>query len=148
MSTASTVVSADGTQIGFDRSGSGPPLLLVEPAGHFRGFSSFDGLAPLLAEEFTVYRYDRRGRGESGDTPPYAPEREVEDLTALITEAGGRASLYGYSSGALLALHAAAREVAIDRMVLLEPPLQEDDAVRPDPLTGGARRAGRCRPQR
>jgi pimeloyl-ACP methyl ester carboxylesterase len=136
MSSASIVVSADGTQIAFDRSGNGPPLLLVEPAGHFRGFSSFDGLARLLAESSTVYRYDRRGRGESGDTPPYAPEREVEDLAALIAEAGGRASLYGYSSGALLALHAAAHKAAIDRMVLLEPPLQEDDAVRPDPLTG------------
>ena len=80
----------------------------MEAAGHFRGFSSFDGLAPLLAEAFTVYRYDRRGRGASGDTPPYAPEREVEDLEALIAEAGGPAHVYGYSSGALLALHTAA----------------------------------------
>ena len=132
---SSTVVSADGTQIAFDRSGSGSPLLLVEAAGHFRGFSSFDGLAPLLAEAFTVYRYDRRGRGASGDTPPYAPEREVEDLETLIAEAGGPAHVYGYSSGALLALHTAAHDAAIDSMVLLEPPLQEDDAVRPDPLT-------------
>ena len=135
MSSASTVVSADATEIAFDRSGSGSPLLLVEPAGHFRGFSSFDGLAPLLAEAFTVYRYDRRGRGASGDTPPYAPEREVEDLAALIAEAGRPARIYGYSSGALLALHTAAHSVAIERMVLLEPPLQEDDAERPDPLT-------------
>ena len=136
MSSASTVVSADGTQIAFDRSGSGPPLLLVEPAGHFRGFSAFDGLAPLLTGAFTVYRYDRRGRGASGDTPPYAPEREVDDLAALIAEAGDPARVYGYSSGALLALHTAAQTAAIERMVLLEPPLQEDDAVRPDPLTG------------
>jgi pimeloyl-ACP methyl ester carboxylesterase len=135
MSSASTVVSDDGTQIAFERSGSGSPLLLVEPAGHFRAFSAFDGLAPFLAEAFTVYRYDRRGRGASGDTPPYAPAREVEDLAALIAEAGGLAHVYGYSSGALLALHTAAHTAAIERMVLLEPPLQEDDAVRPDPLT-------------
>jgi pimeloyl-ACP methyl ester carboxylesterase len=136
MSSESIVVSADGTQIAFDRSGSGPPLLLVEPAGHFRGFSAFEGLVPLLAEAFTVYRYDRRGRGASGDTQPYAPEREVEDLAALIAEAGDVANIYGYSSGALLALHAAAHNAAIERMVLVEPPLQEDDAARPDPLTG------------
>jgi pimeloyl-ACP methyl ester carboxylesterase len=135
MFSASTVVSADGTRIAFDRSGSGQPLVLVEPAGHFRGFSAFDGLAPLLAEAFTVYRYDRRGRGESTDTAPYAPEREVEDLSALISEADAPARLYGYSSGALLALHAAGAGVPIARMALLEPPLQEDNAVRPDPLT-------------
>ena len=68
MTSASTVVSADGTQIAFDRSGTGPPLLLVEPAGHFRGFSSFDGLAPLLTELFTVYAMTGAAEGESGDT--------------------------------------------------------------------------------
>ena len=111
MSSASTVVSADGTQIAFDQSGSGPPLILVEPAGHFRGFSSFDGLPPLLTGAFTVFRYDRRGRGESSDTPPYGPEREVDDLAALIAEADDPARVYGYSSGALLAMHAAAQRL-------------------------------------
>lgn len=135
MRTDSSVTSADGTQIAFDRSGSGPSLILVEPAAHFRGFSAFDGLAPLLAEAFTVYRYDRRGRGESTDTPPYAPEREVEDIAALIDAAHGTAAAYGYSSGALLVLHVAAAGLPIRRMALLEPPLPEDDSVRPDPLT-------------
>jgi pimeloyl-ACP methyl ester carboxylesterase len=135
MRTDSSVTSADGTRIAFDRSGSGSSLILVEPAGHFREFSAFDGLTPLIAERFTVYRYDRRGRGRSTDTSPYAPEREVEDLAALIAAAGGGAAVYGYSSGALLALLAAAAGLPIRRMGLLEPPLQEDDAVRPDPLT-------------
>ena len=135
MPTDSSVTSADGTRIAFDRAGSGSSLILVEPAGHFRGFSAFDGLTPLIAETFTVYRYDRRGRGQSTDTSPYAPGREVEDLAALIDAAGGRVAVYGYSSGALLALHAAAAGLSIRRMALLEPPLQEDDAARPDPLT-------------
>jgi pimeloyl-ACP methyl ester carboxylesterase len=127
-----SVRSADGTRIAFERSGDGPPLILAEAALHYRDFSSFGGLAPLLAEEFTVYAYDRRGRGESTDTPPYAPEREVEDLAALIAEAGGSAHLYGYSSGALLALHAAAHGLSIGRLALLEPPLQDDGAEPPD----------------
>jgi pimeloyl-ACP methyl ester carboxylesterase len=127
--------SADGTRIAFDRSGEGPPLILVDQAGHYRDLSSFGGLIPLLASTFTVYTYDRRGRGESSDTPPYAPEREVEDLAALITAAGGSAYVYGYSSGALLALRAAAGSLPIKRLAVLEPPLQDDDAERPDPLT-------------
>jgi pimeloyl-ACP methyl ester carboxylesterase len=131
-----SVRSADGTRIAFDRLGDGPPVILVEAAGHYRDFSSFSGLAPLLSREFTVYTYDRRGRGESTDTPPYAPEREVEDVAALIAEAGGSAHLYGYSSGALLALHAAASGLPISRLALLEPPLRDDDADGPDPLTG------------
>ena len=129
------VISRDGTTIAFDRTGQGPPVILVEAAGHFRGFSSFDGLVPLLSREFTVYTYDRRGRGESTDSTPYAPEREVEDLEALIAESGGGTSAYGYSSGALLALQAAAHGVPLTRLALLEPPLQEDGAVAPDPLT-------------
>lgn len=136
MRTDSSVTSADGTRIAFEWSGSGSSLILVEPAGHFRAFSAFDGLTPLLAKAFTVYRYDRRGRGQSTDTSPYAPEREVEDLAALIDAAtDGGTAVYGYSSGALLALHAAAAGLPIGRIALLEPPLPEDDAVRPDPLT-------------
>ena len=134
MHTSTTARSADGTLIAFDRVGDGPPLILVEPAAHYRGFSAFDGLVPLLAAKLTVYTYDRRGRGESTDTPPYAPEREVEDLAALIAEAGGSASVYGFSSGALLGMHAAASGLPIAKLALLEPPLRDSDE--PDPLTG------------
>jgi pimeloyl-ACP methyl ester carboxylesterase len=88
-----SVQSSDGTRIAFDRVGDGPPVILVEAAGHYRDFSSFGGLVPLLSREFTVVTYDRRGRGESTDTTPYAPDREVEDLVALIAEAGGSAHL-------------------------------------------------------
>ena len=129
-----SVTSADGTRIAFDRVGDGPPLILVEAALHYRDFSSFGGLVPLLSGEFSVYAYDRRGRGESTDTPPYSPDREVEDLAALIAEAGGSANLYGYSSGALLAMRAAAHGLRIGRMAVLEPPLKDDDAASPDPL--------------
>ena len=128
------VRSADGTRIAFERAGDGPAVILVEPAGHYRGLSAVAGLVPLLAGRFTVYIYDRRGRGDSTDTPPYAPAREVDDLAALIDHAGGAAHLYGYSSGALLALHAAASGLAVGRLALLEPPLQ--DSAGPDPLTG------------
>jgi pimeloyl-ACP methyl ester carboxylesterase len=119
-----TVTSRDGTAIAYERAGTGPPLLLVEAAGHYRAFSSFDGLMPLLSADFTVYRYDRRGRGGSGDTPPYAVAREVDDLAALIEHAaGGPAFVYGYSSGALLALHAAAGGLPIAGLALFEPPI-------------------------
>jgi pimeloyl-ACP methyl ester carboxylesterase len=126
------VRSADGTSIAFERLGSGPALILIEAAAHFRGFSSFGGLAPMLAGHFSVYRYDRRGRGDSSDTLPYAVEREVEDLAALIDDAGGSAALYGFSSGALLAMHAAAAGLAVTRLALLEPPLQDDAEADPD----------------
>ncbi len=82
---------ADGTRIGCTMAGEGPPLILVEPAGHFREYSACAGLVPLLSAEYTVITYDRRGRGTSTDTPPCAPDREVEDLAALITDAGGSA---------------------------------------------------------
>jgi pimeloyl-ACP methyl ester carboxylesterase len=133
--TSQSVRSSDGTRIAFDRLGDGPPVILIEAAGHYRDFSSFGGLVQLLSQEFAVYSYDRRGRGESTDTTQYAPEREVEDLAALIAEAGGSAHLYGYSSGALLAVHAAGHGLPVDRLALLEPPLQEDDAESPAPLT-------------
>ena len=132
---AQRVRSADGTEIAFERAGEGPPVILVEPSAHYRDFSAFRGLVPWLSREFTVHTYDRRGRGESSDTTPYSPEREVEDLEALIAEAGGSTHLYGYSSGALLALRAAAHGLPINRLAVLEPPLQDDDAERPDPLT-------------
>jgi pimeloyl-ACP methyl ester carboxylesterase len=94
------VRSVDGTEIAFERHGTGTALILVDAAGHYRAFSSFGGLIGLLAGDFTVYHYDRRGRGESTDRAPYAVEREVDDLAALIKEAGGSAFLYGFSSGA------------------------------------------------
>ena len=122
--TPGTVTSADGTVISFETTGSGPALILVEAAGHYRKFSSFGGLVGLLAPVFRVFRYDRRGRGASSDTQPYDVAREVEDLAALITHAGGTASVYAFSSGGLLALHAAARGLPIRRLALLEPPIE------------------------
>jgi pimeloyl-ACP methyl ester carboxylesterase len=132
---ANRVTSHDGTSIAFDRVGTGPPVILVDPAAHYPAFSAFEGLVRLLSREFTTFTYDRRGRGESTDVPPYSPDREVDDLEALIDAAGGSAHVYGYSSGALLAMHAAGRGLAITRLALLEPPLQDDDAEVPDPLT-------------
>ena len=100
-----TVISKDGTPIAFDQSGQGPALILVTGALTTR--ADWSPLAASLAPHFSVFAYDRRGRGESGDTAPYAVEREVEDLDALITEAGGSAFVFGHSSGAALALEAA-----------------------------------------
>jgi pimeloyl-ACP methyl ester carboxylesterase len=121
----STAVSADGTAIAFERSGDGPPLILV--AGAFYDRSQLAPLATRLASDFTVLNYDRRGRGKSGDTPPYAVEREIEDLDALVDAGGGAAFLFGGSSGAALALEAAAAGLAIEKMVLYEPPYVVDD---------------------
>jgi pimeloyl-ACP methyl ester carboxylesterase len=125
--TSATVTSTDGTVIAYERTGQGPALILIDAAGHYREFTSFAGLIYLLAPRFTVYHYDRRGRGRSTDTLPYAVEREVDDLAALINEAGESASLYAFSSGGLLALHAAATGLPISRMALLEPPIERDE---------------------
>jgi pimeloyl-ACP methyl ester carboxylesterase len=103
-----TVTSKDGTTIAYDQYGNGPTIIFVDGALQYRAFDQ--GMAPLadcLAPDFTVIHYDRRGRGDSGDTQPYALEREIEDIEALINEAGGSASLYGISSGGALALEAA-----------------------------------------
>jgi pimeloyl-ACP methyl ester carboxylesterase len=126
--------SRDGTRIAYNRTGDGPPVILVEAAGHYRDLSSFDGLVPILAREFAVYTYDRRGRGESTDTPPYAPDREVEDLEAVIAACGGSACAYAFSSGGLLAMRAVAHGAGISRLAMLEPPLQEEDA---EPVESG-----------
>lgn len=123
----SSVRSADGTTIAFERSGAGPALILIDPAGGYRGFGPLRSLATLLAANFTVYTYDRRGRGDSTDTLPYAVEREVDDLAALIDEAGGSACVYAVSSGALLALHAAASGLPIAKLALFEPPIGTDE---------------------
>ena len=118
------VRSKDGTAIAFERSGEGPPVILV--VGAFNDRATGAPLAAALQERFTVFNYDRRGRGDSGDTLPYAVEREVEDLEALIEEAGGSASVFGYSSGAVLALRAAAHGLAIPRLALYDPPVSAD----------------------
>lgn len=102
-----TVMSRDGTTIAYDTYGDGPAVILVDGALGFRAFGMSVELAKLLAPDFTVYCYDRRGRGASSDTQPYAVEREVEDLEALIMAAGGQAMLFGASSGGALALEAA-----------------------------------------
>jgi pimeloyl-ACP methyl ester carboxylesterase len=115
--------SRDGTAIAFDRLGSGPSIILVGGALSDRSAGA-PGLAALLQPRFTVFTYDRRGRGGSGDTVPYAVAREVEDLEAVITEAGGSAFLYGVSSGAALALEAAASGLPITGLALFEPPFR------------------------
>jgi pimeloyl-ACP methyl ester carboxylesterase len=120
------VTSKDGTAIGFERSGSGPALILVDGALCSRAFGPTAKLAALLARQFTVYRYDRRGRGESGDTQPYSFTREIEDLAALIEHSGGTASLLGLSSGGALALHAAAAGLGVDKVVAYEPPYVDE----------------------
>ena len=130
--TRSVVRSADGTEIAFHRSGSGPAVVLVDPALGYSGFDHLRTLGALLAERFSVYTYDRRGRGGSGDAEPYHVAREVEDLAAVIGEAGGSACVYGFSSGALLALQAAASGLAIERLAVFEPPGRaEGNRLRP-----------------
>ncbi|MER6178191.1 alpha/beta fold hydrolase [Streptosporangium sp. NPDC001681] len=142
-----TVTSRDGTRIGFEQAGTGPTLVLVDAAGGFRRFGPMRSLAEHLADRFTVVTYDRRGRGESGDTPPYAVEREVEDLAAVIEAGGGPAFVHGFSSGAVLALLGAAAGLPISMLSLLEPPIvldrpREDDlAAEIDELVAADRRA-------
>lgn len=121
--------SKDGTPIAFERLGSGPPLILVDGALCSRAFGPMPKLAPLLSQHFTVFVYDRRGRGDSGDTLPYAVEREVEDLAALIEVAGGPACVAGLSSGGALALEAAARGLPIKKAIAYEPPYVSSTAV-------------------
>lgn len=123
---SSTVTSADGTTIGYDRQGDGPPVILVDGALCYRASGPMAAVAALLAGSFTVYTYDRRGRGGSGDTPPYAVQREVEDIAALLREAGGAAGVFGISSGAVLALDAAARLRGITRLAVYEAPFVVD----------------------
>ncbi len=127
-----TVGSADGTTIAFDRSGQGPALILVGGASATRAAAA--SVAAALAPYFTVFAYDRRGRGDSTDTLPYAVEREVEDIEALIDEAGGSAFVFGHSSGAVLALEAACLlPDRIRKLALYEPPFIIDDSRPPLP---------------
>lgn len=115
-----TVNSADGTAIAFERFGDGQPVIVVGGASCDRAMTR--PTAEHLAAHFNVINYDRRGRGDSGDSGAYAVQREIEDLAALIAEAGGTASAYGHSSGAALVLRAAAAGLSIDKVVLHEPP--------------------------
>ncbi|MFG2055312.1 alpha/beta fold hydrolase [Micromonospora sp. NPDC048930] len=120
--TVDTVRSADGTTIAYETAGEGPPIVLVGGAFNDRG--TVRPLAAALTSDFTVYGYDRRGRGDSGDTGPYAVQREIEDVAALIERAGGTAYLYGLSSGAILAAYAAAEGLPVAGLALFEPPFQ------------------------
>jgi pimeloyl-ACP methyl ester carboxylesterase len=128
-----TVTSADGTTIAYDSVGEGPPVVFVDGATQYRAVGETAGaLAALVAQGgHQVVTYDRRGRGESGDTPPYAPEREYEDLEALIAAVGGEASAFGMSSGAVLAVEASARGVPVAKLVMYEPPLLLDATAPP-----------------
>lgn len=121
-----TVVSADGTRIAFDRSGDGPAVVLVHGAFTDKTHPTLYGVAAALAPWFTVFNYDRRGRGASGDAQPYSVDREIEDLSAVIKTAGGSAIVFGGSSGAALALRAAAGNASISKLALWEPPYHVD----------------------
>jgi pimeloyl-ACP methyl ester carboxylesterase len=129
----STVRSADGTTIAYTRAGQGPPLILVDGALCSRSFGPMPKLAEQLASHFTVYTYDRRGRGDSGDTAPYEPGREVEDLEALVALAGEGVYMHGTSSGAALALEAAKHLRSIAKLAVYEPPFIVDDTRAPMP---------------
>lgn len=134
--THGTVTSKDGTSIAYDRSGAGPALILV--GGALSERSAWAPVAKLLAPHFTVVAYDRRGRGDSGDTAPYAVAREIEDIEALIDDAGGTAFLHGQSSGAVLSLEATVRlPEKVQKLSLYEPPFIIDDS-RPPPPEGFA----------
>lgn len=120
-----TVKSKDGTSIAYDRLGEGPQVIFVDGALSTRGSKA--DLARLLAERFTIYSYDRRGRGDSGDTPPYAVDREIEDINALIDAAGGSAFLYGHSSGGCLALDATVELGGkVAKLAMYEAPYNDD----------------------
>jgi pimeloyl-ACP methyl ester carboxylesterase len=128
-----TAHSTDGTAIAYTTCGEGPPLILVDGALCYRGMGPSRALAKVLSEHFTVITYDRRGRGESTDATSYSVEREIDDLAALIEAAGGSAYVCGVSSGAVLALDAAARGLPITGLALYEPPFIVDDSRPPAP---------------
>ncbi|WP_331739298.1 alpha/beta hydrolase (plasmid) [Streptomyces sp. NBC_00637] len=130
-----TVQSADGTAIAYDRSGEGEPLVLVGGSFSERAHPTMTQLAAELAPHFTVYNYDRRGRGDSADAPEYAVEREIEDLAALIAEAGGSANVFGLSAGGVLALKAAASGLDITRLAVYDLPFVVDETG-PKPPAG------------
>jgi pimeloyl-ACP methyl ester carboxylesterase len=130
-----TVVSKDGTTIAYDKAGDGPAVVLVDGALCSRAQGPMPDLAKHLASQYTVYNYDRRGRGDSGDAEVYEPDREVEDLAAVIEAAGGSAYVYGSSSGGALVLRAAAAGVPISKLVVFEAPYVVDESRPPIPRT-------------
>lgn len=136
-----TVQSADGSTIAYDAVGSGPPVILVGGAFSYRTFPKTVQLAQLLADHFTVVNYDRRGRGDSTEASAYQVDREVEDLRALVGEVGP-ASLWGWSTGAVLALRAAAAQLPVRRLASYEPPFLVDNS-RPVPAADFASRLER-----
>jgi len=127
-----TATSKDGTTIAYDQSGIGPVVILVDGALQYRAFDQgMAQLAELLAQYFTIIHYDRRGRGDSTDTEPYALEREIEDIEAIIDQAGGSAFIYGISSGAALAMEMAIRlGDKVRKLALYEAPYNDDPAAR------------------
>ncbi|TDC48865.1 alpha/beta hydrolase [Jiangella ureilytica] len=132
----STVTSKDGTTIAFDAVGSGRPLIMIDGATAYRAVNPLNAqTGELLADEFRTYAYDRRGRGESTDTAPYAIEREIEDVAALVEDAGGGpAVIFGWSSGGVLALDVAASGlVPVSHVAVFEPPFVVDDTRPPLP---------------
>jgi pimeloyl-ACP methyl ester carboxylesterase len=136
-----TVTSRDGTKIAYDKQGSGPPVILVN--GALAGREAGSDIAKRLAGRFTVYSYDRRGRGDSGDTQPFDVEREIEDIAALIEAAGGTVYLAGFSSGAALALEAAsALGPKVDKLALYEAPYDESAGAADKWRTYRAEQAG------
>ena len=128
-----TAYSSDGTAIAYERVGAGPAVILIDGALCYRDSGPARPLATLLAEDFTVYCYDRRGRGDSGNTALYTTEREIDDLAAVIKETGESPYVYGISSGAALALEAAAAGLPIKKVAAYEVPLVTDDTRPPIP---------------
>jgi pimeloyl-ACP methyl ester carboxylesterase len=131
-----TVTSKDGTTIAYDDYGSGPAVILVGGALSYRKFKKMQELAELLAGRCTVINYDRRGRGDSTEVKPFALDREIEDIAALIEAEGGLASLWGWSSGGALALRAAGAGIGVARLSVYEVPFMVEPAKRPTPDYG------------
>ena len=126
-----TVKSRDGSLIAYDKVGSGPVLIVVSGASQFRAINpNFAEIARVLSDQFTVINYDRRGRGESGDTPPYSVQKEIDDIAALIAANGRRGSVLGFSSGAVLAVEAAVAGLPIDKVIAYEPPIAVEGSGR------------------
>jgi pimeloyl-ACP methyl ester carboxylesterase len=129
----SETVSADGSTIAFEKTGDGPPLIIVDGAMCYRESGPSRPLAAELAADFTVFTYDRRGRGDSADNVEFTAAREIDDLAAMVKEAGGSANVVGTSSGAVLALEAANSGIGVTKLALYEPPLIVDDTHSPVP---------------
>jgi pimeloyl-ACP methyl ester carboxylesterase len=129
MGTNGTVLSRDKTRISYTKMGSGPAIILVDGAFCYRQNGPSTELAALLAQNFTVYTYDRRGRGESGDHSPYSIQAEIDDLAAIVDQTGGPVYVVGVSSGGALAMQAAASGVPIRKMALYEPPFISDNGI-------------------